>query len=402
MIYSVFLDGRVSKIRIAKTSADYLGSIRDDNKGRRVYAVHIRPKFDGLGAVENNGNYLALVAGIGAVRSDDGAAAVDVFKNKLLDLVRAASDDFDFFTHVEALDNDIDDETFQHETEYRIKAGPDAEGEYGGGGDGKIGDQQRFADMQMRVARKYPRHNIGAACGGILIEHDRRANGGESDGEHQLEHGVAGNGMIELYQYLACPDEKRQSKARIHRFYAEVLAQHQKADDVEHTVYDEHKNADIELRAVLCEYDRDAAYASNCEAVGRLEKDYARGGKQQADVHKQELFQLLALFYHSSHIRISLIFCEQCQYSTILYFNTVPVSSKHFITKLRREKTDKLKSGQEGIFTHPDLLNEVPRPVFYFRVYLADVAAYRAGRQQLDVPEQPQRAYRRPKFRLFI
>ena len=231
-------------------------------------------------------------------------APVQILHDKINDLIRLAGDDLEALMHGDVFQHHVHDDGFQRQSQQAEHPRFDAEGNAGHHRDGKIHKQQTLANVDVGLALEDHGHDVRAAAGGLHVEHDGAADGGEGDGEDQLQQGLIGQRRVHGANVFQPPDHTGHQQAHISGAEAEGASEYQKAQQQQALVDDEHKRARRQVRGVMAQNDGNTADAAGGKMIGELKEVNAhahqkRGQRQHGIVPHdlgRRLFFLLHLF----------------------------------------------------------------------------------------------------------
>ena len=136
--------------------------------------------------------------GVGTVAGRIGRAAHQLAHDEIADGVFVVADDEDGLAHLHLLEDGIDDEALDRQTHERVESGVEVEDEAGCQHHDEVGDKKRLAGvLHMGVFFQDEGDDIGAAGRRAHVEEQSRRNGGQGDGEDQVQHGLVGQGAAE-------------------------------------------------------------------------------------------------------------------------------------------------------------------------------------------------------------
>ena len=206
--------------------------------------------------------------------------------------------------HGNVFQHHIHNDGFQRQSQHAEHARFNAEGNAGHHRNGKVHKQQALANIDVGLAFEDHGHDIRAAAGSLHIEHDGAADGGEGDGEDQLQQGLIGQRRVHGANVLQPPDHAGHQQTHISGAEAEGASEYQKAQQQQALIDDEHKRARRQVRGVMAQNNGNTADAAGGEMIGEFEEinPYAhqqRGQRQHGIVPRDlggRLFFLLHLF----------------------------------------------------------------------------------------------------------
>src|SRR5699024_3120395 len=150
-------------------------------------------------------------------------------------------------------------------------------------GNDAVADKEGLANVgDAGVLFQNHGHNVRAAGGGVVVEHQRRAHGGKHHGKAQLQQGLVGKGGVHGVDALQHPGLQGVHQAAIGGPKAELLAQKQVAQHQQQDVDNAHQGGGGEEGNHAAEEDCQAADAAGGEVVGKLEKVDAHRKQQHA------------------------------------------------------------------------------------------------------------------------
>lgn len=157
------------------------------------------------------------------------APPVELFIDIAADRLRVVGHYGEGFVAVQGLNDRIHQHGFKGQTQQGEETGLHVEDQQGGGGNEHIGDKQGPAHIHAGVFFQDHGHDVGASGGGVHIKKDGRAQGGEDDGEEELQHFLVGEGPGEGEKLLKKLNEKGIEQRAVDRSQTKGLVQDQKA-----------------------------------------------------------------------------------------------------------------------------------------------------------------------------
>ena len=178
--------------------AEHLGGAEHRDKGVEVFLMDKCLQLQRLAVGEGRIDHVVGLVGIGTVAGGVGGTAHQLPHDEVTDGVLVVTDDKDGLAHLHLFQHRIDDKALHRQTHEGVKGGVEVEHEAGCQYHGKVGDEEGLAGvLHMGIFFQDKGDDIGAAGGGAHIEEQCRRDGGQGDGENQIQHGLVGQGAAE-------------------------------------------------------------------------------------------------------------------------------------------------------------------------------------------------------------
>ena len=252
--------------------AENLGRAEHRHKGVQVLVADMLLQAVRLALGQRGENHKMRLVGVGAVAGGVGRAAVQVFHNKLADGVLVVADDQDRLAHLDALQHLVDDQRLDRQTHKGVQRRVQVKHKARRHDHEQVGQKQRRRNVvQVGVFFNDQGDDIGAATGRTYVEKQRRCDGGQRDGKHQIEHGLVGQGSVDGDEFFQQHQLKREQHRGIPRGDGKALAQKDKPDDEQNEVCRRRKGAGRDGRQ-LGDQCRRTRYAAENKVVGEFKK----------------------------------------------------------------------------------------------------------------------------------
>lgn len=254
-----------------------------------------------LCAGENGENDVFVVVGVGTFRFPEGGAAVKLVVDIGAGDVGIIGNDGQGLLAVKGGSHVVDEDRFEDHAQYAEQSGLDVKDEEGGGGDENVGAEEGIADVHAGILFDDESENVGAAGGALQIKNDSRADGGENNGEDELQQLLVGEGGRHGTEPLQQGEHAGEQGGTVHGADTEVLLKYCEAQREEQNVDNAGEGGSGDAGDESSENDRDAGHAAEGEMIGEFEKVVADGHKEDTEGHKQVFFYELFVFQHGKH-----------------------------------------------------------------------------------------------------
>jgi len=255
-----------------KAASDDLTCGRDDGERIGVDLLDSLTQTDRVNAVADGVDHRLIRTAEAADDLVGGDAVVQLGDNVFGDLVRLFGDDDKVFTAVDIINDAVHEERLCEKTYQREQSDLHAERDKGAQTDQKVGIEKCLSDVQTGVFFEDQRHDIRAAGGSRLREHDRGACRRQNDGVNELKKGLRCQRCADGNDLLEDHGEEGKRKTAIRRADSRFPADEDEADDKEQDIDHGDPRCGGQDRERLTEYRTDTADTARDESVWDLEE----------------------------------------------------------------------------------------------------------------------------------
>ena len=226
----------------------------------------------------------AVIVTVRALRVHKCCTVVHGFRYVLRNFLRVRRDDGKIFAAADVLDNSVNKERLRKQSEHGEKSCFCAEYEERRERYERINAQKRFAYVERRVFPKYQCKNVRAAGGAVLPEYESGADRCQKHCVYKLQKRLVRKRRFYGHGQLQKLGKPREKQTAVYGADARRAAEYDKS-------YYEHQNIDYgdpvcrRKKRDLAQQCADTADSACREAVGDLEKVYARGHYDSAEGH---------------------------------------------------------------------------------------------------------------------
>ena len=207
-----------------EAAADDLTRGGDDGERIGVDLLDLLAKADGVNAVADGVDHRLIRTAEAADDLVGGDAVIQLGDNVFGDLVGLFGDDDEVFTAVDVINDTVHKERLCEKTDQREESDLDAECDKGAKADEKVGIEKCLSDVQTGIFFEDQRHDIRAAGGSRLREHDRGACRRQNDGVNELKKGLRCQRCADGNDLLEDHGEEGKRKTAIRRADSPAMA----------------------------------------------------------------------------------------------------------------------------------------------------------------------------------
>ena len=267
--------------------------------------------------------------GVGTEAGCVGRAAHQLAHDEIADGVLFIADDEDGLAHLDLFQHGVDDQRFNGQTYEGVESGVQVEDEARRHDHEQVGQEEGRRDaVDVGVFFHDEGDDVGAAGGSTHIEQQGRGNGGQGDGEDQVQHGLVGEGAAQGADLFQNHQLRRHDEGGVARGHGKLPAQE---DEAHHQQHDVRRRGEGRRRhgGKLCHQRRRTGDAAEDEVVGEFEEVHAHrhDGDAQGDEHvlPRVLHHLFPLgHFRSCFHKLSFPLFNQTIFSCCGYRRTAP------------------------------------------------------------------------------